>query len=266
MSNLFFPGMPDLGERIRNSAHVLIGLDYDGTLTAIVDEPADALMPISMREVVRALAQRQNVSVAVISGRAQGDLRNLVAIPGVIYAGNHGMEISGPGISFIEPDAQAAVPALHVLAQEIESRLRHIEGAVVEDKGLTLSIHHRRVAPVEGEKVWQTVQEIVAPHQDRFHVTLGDKVYEIRPHLRWHKGSAIAWIKAHIGDPDTLVIYIGDDTTDEDAFRALGDGAITIRVGDDAQTAARFLLPDPATVQRFLLWVDELRTSEPVHA
>lgn len=259
MTAPFFPGMPDVGERIRQAAHVVVALDYDGTLTPIVEEPTLAALPAPMRNVLRALVRRDGVTVAVVSGRARADLQGLIGIPGVIYAGNHGLEINGPGLNFIEPGAGAAADELHILGQEIAKKLHPIEGTFVEDKGLTLSIHHRRAAPVNGEDIMRIVQDVVAPRRDRFHVTLGDKVYEVRPLLRWNKGSAVEWIKAQIGKPETVVIYIGDDTTDEDAFRALGEEAITIRVGDHTQTAARFLLPEPASVQHFLEWVNELR-------
>jgi trehalose 6-phosphate phosphatase len=254
-----FPGMQEVSDRICGAEHVLLGLDYDGTLTPIVDDPAHALLPTSMRQTLWALTQRDDVTVAVISGRAQGDLRELVGIPGIVYAGNHGMEISGPGLSYIEPAAKAATNELHALGQEIARRLRPVHGAFVEDKGLTLSVHHRRVAPVDSEEVWRAVHGVVAPQRDRFHVTLGDKVFEVRPLVRWNKGSALSWIKTQISAPDPLVIYIGDDTTDEDVFRILGETAVTIRVGKNAPTAARHHFPEPAAVHPFLHWVSELR-------
>jgi trehalose 6-phosphate phosphatase len=259
MNNPYFPNMQEVGERVRRAAHVLLGLDYDGALTPIVDEPSLALLPEAMRQAIWTLTQREDMTVTVISGRTDDDLRKQVGIPGIIYAGNHGMEISGPGISFIEPGAKSAAPELHTLVQLIARKLQHIPGAMVEDKGLSLSVHYRRVAPVDGEEVWHTVHDIVASKCDQFQVTLGNKVYEVRPLLRWNKGSALAWIKGQIHKPDTLVIYIGDDKTDEDVFRTLGEETVTIRVGDDTQSAARFLVPDSATVQHFLHWLNELR-------
>lgn len=129
----------------------------------------------------------------------------------------------------------------------------------VEDKGLTLSIHHRRVAPVDIEEVWHTVLRAVEPMSDFFHVTPGAKVYEVRPLVRWNKGAAVAWIREKLGIADALVMYIGDDATVEDAFAALSDSAVTIRVGDSAATtAAHYLLPSPAEVHGFLQWVYDL--------
>jgi trehalose-phosphatase len=200
--------------------------------------------------------------VAIISGRAHAELRELVGIPAIVYAGNHGMEISGPGFEFIEPTAQAAARDLHLLGEAIAHNLADVPGVFVEDKGLTLSVHYRRVPPLYCEKVWHAVYDIVAKHRDEFHLTLGNKVYEIRPNVSWNKGAAIGWIREQVGTSDTVVIYIGDDTTDEDAFLALGEDAVTIRVCDHGHTAASFILQDPTTVQQFLHWIAELRSSD----
>jgi trehalose 6-phosphate phosphatase len=262
----FLVGLPDVGERLREAAHLFLALDYDGTLTPIVDEPAQALLSNSMRQALWALTRRDDVTVAVFSGRTHADLQELVGIPGVIYAGNHGLEISGPGISFIEPTAKAASQELHELAQELARALRHVQGAFVEDKGLTLSVHHRRVAPVDVEEVWRLVRDAVMSPRNRFHVTAGVKAYEIRPRLRWNQGAAVHWIKERLGKPNTLVIYIGDDASDEDAFHALGEDAVTIRVGATAETAAQFHMTDPAAVQGLLQWVSELRDEKAVGA
>lgn len=261
MTETFFPAMHGVAEPIRQAEHLLLGLDYDGTLTPIVDDPALALLSKAMRQLIWALTQRDDITVALISGRAQADLQKLVGIPGAIYAGNHGLEISGPGVSYLEPTARAAMSKLHALGQDLAKKIGAVQGAFVEDKGLTLSVHHRRVAPVDAAEVCRVVHQTVATHEE-FHITLGDKVYEVRPRVSWNKGSAVSWIKMQLGKPDTLVIYVGDDATDEDAFQSLGDGAVTIRVGDLAATSARFLLPDPATVQHFLEWILELRSGE----
>lgn len=259
-------GMQENADRIRRADAILLGLDYDGTLTPIVDDPGKALLPERMRQTLWALARRDDVTLAVISGRAHADLQTLVGIPGLIYAGNHGLEISGPGISFLEPAARAASRELHELAQELARKVHHIPGTLVEDKGLTLSVHYRRVAPVDVDAIRDIVVKTIAPRHERFHITLGNKVYEIRPRIAWNKGAALTWIKQRLNRPDALVIYLGDDTTDEDAFRTLAADGITIRVGDEAETAAAHRLPDVAAVQRFLAWVNELRESraEPV--
>jgi trehalose-phosphatase len=258
MINLYFPAMQEVADRVARAPHVLLALDYDGTLTPIVDDPGRALLQTPTREVIESMAQQGGVDVAIISGRALKDLQRLVGIPGLLYAGNHGMEIKGPALNFIEPTANVASAAMHELGLELAELLAHIPGVFVEDKGLTLSIHHRRVAPVDAEEVWRTVLGAVERVSDRFHVTPGAKVYEVRPLVRWNKGAAVTWIREQLRIPDTLVIYIGDDFTDEDAFAALSRIAVTVRVGDSATTAAHYLLPSPAEVHAFLSWVHEL--------
>lgn len=262
MTNPMLPGLSEIDERVSRARHLLVGLDYDGTLTPIVDEPAAARLAPAMRQALGALVQRRDVTVAVISGRAHADLQNLVALPGVVYASNHGMEIHGPGITYLEPVAKEASERLCVLANRIADQVRDIRGAFVENKGLTLSVHYRQVAPVDTERVGRIVRAAVEPVRSAFQITLGDKVHEVRPITHWNKGAAINWINRQIGAPDALVIYIGDDATDEDAFRVLADNAVTIRVGDRAETAAQFLLPDPATVLRFLEWIRAIRAQK----
>lgn len=259
MTNHFFPGMQEVGERVHQAPRVFLALDYDGTLTPIVDDPADALLAAPMRQLLGELARRRDVDMAIVSGRALADLQDVAGISGPIYAGNHGMEINGRGISFVEPVAHASAQALHEIRRDLTEKLRHIPGALIEDKGLTLSIHHRRVAPIDAAEVWQTVLRAVEPLSDRFHVTPGAKVYEVRPLVRWDKGAAVKWIKERLGLRDALVMYIGDDATDEDAFVALDGSAVTIKIGDSAATtAARYLLPSPAEVYGFLQWIHEL--------
>ena len=120
-------------------------------------------------------------------------------------------------------------------------------------------------AAVDLEDIKKNVYETVAAHGNRFRVTLGIKVYEVRPLVAWNKGEAINWIKNQSAKPDALVIYTGDDTTDEDAFHLLRGVGVTIRVGNAAETAAKFLLPDPTAVYEFLRWVSRLREEKPIH-
>ena len=149
------------------------------------------------------------------------------------------------------------MPELRKIAADLTHKLRHISGAFVEDKGLMLSVHYRRVAPVDREQVWRTVLATLEQEEDRFCLTMGAKVYEIRPHLRWNKGAAVTWIKEQLGHPETLVIYMGDDVTDEDAFCVLPD-AVTVKIADSAETAAQYLLSSPLEAQRFLEWIGQL--------
>jgi trehalose-phosphatase len=263
MSHLHFPGMNDIRDRIFTAPCVLLGLDFDGTLTPIVDDPAHARLAPAVRDTLCELANRDDVDVAIVSGRALKDLKERTDIPTVICAGNHGMEIDGPSLHYVEPIAHASTPMLHAIALDLIERLRHIADVVVEDKGPTISIHYRRANPVDVEQVWGTVLAAVEPVRNRFRVTHGAKVYEVRPLVRWDKGAAVRWIQDQLDKGNSLVIYIGDDATDEDAFSTLGANAVTIKVGNTATaTSACYLLPSPAEVHQFLRWVNQLLTEK----
>lgn len=252
-----FPAMPEVQERIQRAPHLLLALDYDGTVTPIVDEPGEAHLSPSMRLRLQSLASHPRVSLAIISGRARADLEGRVAIADAIYAGNHGLEIRGPGFEYFDHAALEAADALGTLAADLELRLRRIDGIIVENKRLTLSVHYRKVAPIHHEEVRCIVLDALKATDNPWQLTVGARVYEVRPHRHWHKGIAVNWIKAHLHHPGSLVIYMGDDVTDEDAFAALDD-AVTIKVGDSAETAADHILSSPAAVETFLQWVDEL--------
>jgi trehalose 6-phosphate phosphatase len=124
---------------------MLVGLDFDGTLAPIVPHPDDAALPEATREVLAALARRADTRVALVSGRSLADLRQRVDVADAHYAGNHGMEIDGPGVERLHPGAAAARTVLTEVARDLSGHLADVDGVVVEDKGLTLSMHYRRV-------------------------------------------------------------------------------------------------------------------------
>lgn len=241
--------------RLAAAPNFLVALDFDGTLSPLVPTPHQAqLLPI-IRGALIALSQHPKLTLAFISGRALSDLKARVGWKGPIYAGNHGLEISGPGFYFVKTEAEQQRDALHRLSENLAVPLSHIEGAEVEQKGLTTAIHYRRVAPSEHEGVRNLVVNTVAEHE-AFRLKNGNMVFEIWPHVEWHKGKALTWINAQLSTPSAHALYIGDDVTDEDGFAALPDG-ITVKVGAGEHTAAQFHLADPQDVQHFLLWLAE---------
>jgi trehalose 6-phosphate phosphatase len=261
MCQPLFDTMGEVEGRILQAPHLLLCLAYDGTLAPLVDEPAMAYLPPHVERVLRSLAEHERVSIAVLSGRERADLQAHVGLPGLIYAGNHGLEISGPGFLFVEPAAAACREQLQALAADLNNRLQAVAGVQVEDKGLTISVHYRQVEADEREEVRRLVHAALANTSHPFVLTLGEKVYEIRPRVYWDKGSAVLCIQSQFGRPGTLTVYVGDDETDEDAFTALPD-AITIKVDGPSETAARYLLDGPAEVRRFLEWVESLLHQE----
>jgi trehalose 6-phosphate phosphatase len=254
MSLPLFESIPQIQDQLAKAAHLLICLDFDGTLAPIALHPAEVQLPPDVAQLLESLVQCPNTSVAIVSGRDRTDLQARVGIAGLIYAGNHGLEISGPGFIFIEPGAVAHRTALGKLATTLAQKLHGFAGVFVEDKGLTLTVHYRLAGDHAADEVKQIVHAALANASHPFLLTVGDKVYEIRPRVYWHKGEAVAWIREKLGKPDALVVYLGDDVTDEDAFEALKND-ITVNVGPSGETAARYHLAGPGDVKRFLEWM-----------
>ena len=133
--------VPAWADGWRRTGRLVLLLDFDGTLAPIVERPEMAGMPDATRRALERLMAMPGVEVAVVSGRGLADVRDRAAIPGIAYAGNHGMEIHGPGVERIHPEAEAARPLLEEARRRVESAIGGVPGAWVEDKQLTLSVH-----------------------------------------------------------------------------------------------------------------------------
>ena len=227
-------------------------LDYDGTLTPIVARPDLAVLSDEMRAVLKGLAARCNV--AVVSGRDLADVRKLVGLDDLVYAGSHGFDIAGPGGLRIQHEESAAFTAAVKRATEkLGPALAGIGGALVEPKRFAVAVHYRQVADDKVSEVEAVVDQVLesVPELQKTH---GKKVFELRPRFDWDKGKAVLWLLSALKQtgPDILPFYIGDDLTDEDAFRALADRGVTIFVGKPERTAARYVLEDTKQVGAFL--------------
>lgn len=232
--------MAEIVSELAGAPRLLLGLDFDGTLAPIVSDPASARMPEETRQIIEALAARPGTTVAVISGRSLEDLRSRVG-PKVILGGNHGLETLEHGILWRHPQAVRSETLLRKLCDQLRVRVRGIRGALLENKGLTASVHYRNVDDGDVPRLTESVGITLAPY-DCFSIRNGAKVIEIVPAVAWNKGSAMLHLLESMrkeSGPDIAVCYIGDDTTDESVFEALKD-AITIRLCANCPTAARF--------------------------
>ncbi|MCX6563323.1 MAG: trehalose-phosphatase [Candidatus Aminicenantes bacterium] len=145
------------------------------------------------------------------------------------------------------------LPALGQLLKRIEAQTERFPRLLIENKGVTGSVHFRRLNPVLVAPLRRIVADEVRRKAGAFVVTEGKKVLEIRPELDWGKGMGIRKLMRWLPrEPEALRIFIGDDRTDEDAFRALGGDSITIHVGRGRATRARYRLPDVEHVWAFL--------------
>lgn len=236
--------------------------DYDGTLTPIVERPELAILSPDMRELLRRASR--HYKLGVISGRSLADIKRLVDLGGIFYVGNHGFEISGPGVKLIKPEAERARPVVAKLCEELRWKLSDIKGTIIEDKGPTASVHYRSVAdPKALEDLNGIFGEAVAPYVDSgtLRVTRGKKVFEIRPNIGWDKGKAVLWIIDKVNPSrDLMPVYVGDDRTDEDAFFALKDRGVTVLVSREVKESnAKYFVRDVGEVKAFLEKLISLR-------
>jgi trehalose 6-phosphate phosphatase len=242
-----------------HAGRMLVALDFDGTLVPIVDDPDDAhLDPVTHAALVK-LAARPDTDLAIVSGRALEDVRSRVAVDGVFYAGNHGLEIEGPGVQCVHAEASRIRPALAACADRLRPMVASLPGAILEDKGLTLSLHYRQVQHDRagaGERLLELARAAAAAVSG-VRVTTGKMIIELRPDVTWDKGRAVRFLldTLEAGAGSMLpVIFIGDDVTDEDAFRAIAQRGQGIIVAADppAATAARWFVKSPVEVTALL--------------
>ena len=229
---------------------IVFFLDYDGTLTPIVDRPEQALLSLDMRNVVERLLQRY--TTAIISGRLRSDVEKLVGIKGLFYAGSHGFDISGKGISMVEPRAKKAIPLISKITKQLSKNLQGIPQILIEEKKFSVAVHYRLVEEKYLPKIKDFVDSIIQ-HNDSLRLMCGKKVFEILPAIDWDKGKAVQWIMGalRISFSSASVVYIGDDTTDEDAFRIVRTRGRGILVSSHPkESTADFRLSNPQEVKK----------------
>ncbi len=235
------------------SHRVAVFLDYDGTLTPIVSQPENAWLSDSMRQALRELAAR--APVAILSGRDLDDVRRRVDIDSIVYGGSHGFDIAGPG-GLRRQMATEFLPNLDMAEKELHEAFDGIPGARVERKLFSIASHYRNAKENDVPALERAVRAVTARHSELRRID-GKKVYELLPAIDWNKGKAVAWLLETLGlesrSGGIRPIYIGDDRTDEDAFRALQHRGVGILVTEQSQpTTARYSLKNPAQVEGFL--------------
>jgi trehalose 6-phosphate synthase/phosphatase len=240
-----------------DALHVALFLDYDGTLAAIASHPSEAHLSEEAREAVARCAARDDIDVTVVSGRALADVRRMVGVDGVTYAGNHGLEIEGPRLPhFAHPD----LPHFRARAAELARELAELSlpGAWVEEKGPSLTFHYRQAEAAVHPQIVERARACIAGAG--FQPRSAHCAVEARPPIAWDKGhAALHVLRVRYGpawSERLRAVYVGDDETDEDAFRALQGLGATFRVGPaDRQTHAQRRLRDVKAVETLLRWL-----------
>jgi trehalose 6-phosphate synthase/phosphatase len=207
----------------------LLLLDYDGTLAPIAEAPDRAQMAQGTRALLERL--KESVPVAIVSGRGLRDVRDRVGIEGLVYAGNHGAELWDGEKTVLCPGSADSRKALEEVLAALRKALAPIRGVLIEDKGLSASVHFRLVEENALGDFFHLFNVTTQGYESAFRITSGKKVFELRPQGAWNKGDAVAWIMSAVGG-NRMPLYVGDDVTDEDAFRAIKGRGISVSVGD----------------------------------
>ncbi len=257
------PLEPGVATRLSGSPFIVM-LDVDGTLAPIAPRPEDAGVPPETHRAVANLASRPEVFVALVSGRAAPDAKRMVGVSNVWVLGNHGAEsITPSGEEQVDPLVAPYETVMATARTALGPLTASLPGVIVEDKRWTLSVHFRQADQELVPRLRSTVDAVAAQNGLRVHE--GKMVFEVRPPVRVDKGTAVMGLADRLGglDEGASLLFIGDDRTDEDAFRLLRHRvprAVTIRVADEmAETTAEFLADDPPAVRRFLEFLTVLR-------
>ncbi|XP_056853512.1 trehalose-phosphate phosphatase A isoform X1 [Raphanus sativus] len=278
-TQLKYPSALTTFEKIMSFAkgkRIALFLDYDGTLSPIVEEPDCAYMSSAMRAAVQNVAKY--FPTAIISGRSRDKVYEFVGLSELYYAGSHGMDIMSPAgeslnhehlsrtvsvneqgkdVNLFQPASEFLPMIDKVLCSLVEST-KGIDGVKVEDNKFCISVHYRNVEEKNWTLVAQRVDYVIRTYPN-LRLTHGRKVLEIRPVIDWDKGKAVTFLLESLGlnnCDDVLPIYVGDDRTDEDAFKVLRDGpnhgygVLVSAVPKDSN--AVYSLRDPSEVMEFL--------------
>lgn len=266
--NVYHPSALNMFDEITynsNGKQIVVFLDYDGTLSPIVPDPDKAYMSKKMRVTLKDLTR--HFPTAIVSGRCLDKLHSFVRLEELYYAGSHGMDIKGPTKSrstkkdvndgvLLQP-ASEFLPMINEVYKILVEKTKCVLGAKVEHNKFCLSVHFRCV----DEKSWAALAEqvsLVLNEYPQLKLTQGRKVLEIRPTIKWDKGKALEFLLESLGygnSNNVFPIYIGDDRTDEDAFKVLsnrgqGIGILVSKV--PKETNASYTLQDPLEVRNFL--------------
>ena len=245
-----FDKIEDIKMRIDNSDSIALFLDYDGTLVRFRDRPKHATPPQEVIEIIEKLVGYPKLKIFIISGRTLSELKRMLPIKGLSFIGLHGLEMDYMGKSFLWEKAKEVKPIIAHIKREALKKFEKEKKVIVEDKTYALALHYRMLERDRVEEVKREFLKIIKRHNNgNLEILPGAEVLDLRP-KGWDKGKAVSLILKKL--PRSIPVYIGDDRTDEDAFRILKQG-ITILISDKIKKSyAKFYLRNPDEVIRFL--------------
>jgi trehalose-phosphatase len=247
-----------VAKKIASPAKLLIVLDFDGTLSPLAETPGQARLDPRFKAILKELSALKGVSIFVLSGRALPVVKKMVGLRGIYYGGNHGMETVGKDFRYTDPKATQLKDVVKAVTKGLKVIFPTGSGVLIENKGLTASIHYRQLEGV-GKRFFFKRMHVVKVLSKDLPVLWrkGHEVIEILPREAMHKGDAVIRLSKKLSGPVTLAV--GDDATDEDMFRALGSRGISIRVMPKLSSHAQYYLKGQQEVLQLLKFIGKYR-------
>lgn len=262
-SEAFASTVETLRCRLPERDELLLCLDFDGTLSPVVDDPDAAEILPEARAAVVELHSHPDVTVAVVSGRRLDDVRTRVGVPGVTYAGNHGLELRTEGVTKVHPVAKTYRRDVEQTCSKLREAFDGEAGVDVENKGQTLTVHHRHAPDRRATAVRETVARVIGEHASGTLTVRGDsEAVEVRPAVDWGKGSVVTALLRE--RTDCLPVFVGNGRTDEAGFRRVERDGVGVRVGDPEEraTAATEFVRGPREAAALLEWLSRTGVDE----
>jgi trehalose-phosphatase len=241
----------------RGDQPLLLLCDFDGTLCEFRPDPTEVWLPEPRRDLLERIAGRHGVTVGIVSGRRLDDVRarTSLAADGVFVAGLHGLEIEGPGEHFVHPEIGDARSRAQAIGSALQPEIAAMPGVHIEDKDLSVALHYREASPEDQRRAGDIFSRTVAGwlSAGQIRVMRGACVLEALPNIAWNKGSAVDWIRQRVTRlaAAPFVVYMGDDITDEDAFRAVKGHGLSVACSDRV-TGADHAVDGPPAVEQIL--------------
>jgi len=256
----FWKNSAAISARLAAAPKLLVTLDFDGTLSALANTPEQARLDPELKAALKALAAAPGVSVFILSGRTLKNVRGLVGLRDLYYGGNHGIEIKGPGFAWRDAGAAKTRDLVAAIADDMRKSFPPDTGVLVEDKVFSASVHYRNLTAENWRRFFGRMKVLMSARSEVLYWRSGHKVFELLPREAAHKGHALERLAGRLGQP--FCVAVGDDTTDEDMFKALAGKGIAVRVGRQAGSKAGYFLAAQAEVLRLLLFIKSARKSK----
>lgn len=247
-------------ENLQQANKILLCLDFDGTLVSFKNDPNDVKIPPHIQSLIEQFRSKKKYDVVIITGRTLKDIKDKISIGGINIAAVHGLHIEfSDGNQVVVDQAKSITSELNKIKKETDEVFANEKGVHVEDKKYTIAFHYRMASKENATSFKEQFIQIAKKYdtEDSIQILKGDKVIEVRP-LGWNKGSAVHYLLQNIPHESSFYpLYIGDDTTDEDAFQYIDDMGLTIFVKNDSrlETHASYYVNDPEEVVSFLRYL-----------